>query len=111
MDNRWSTVLGTRIVDDSSPVWIALTFGSSEVASIRARRIVACVNACRGIDVERLERFENLAEMLEFGVIAEQQRDALLEIVKYAVDNSEFNSQKFDEMCRDAILKISHGEG
>lgn len=79
--------------DEACPdiVWISAP-GETEIAMIPdgrigdARRIVACVNACAGIDTDFLERTH--AEGYESGfrkhIECEQQRDKLLSAVKLA---------------------------
>lgn len=56
-----------------------------------ARRIVACVNACAGIENDELERV-GYTELLESHRCYEQQRDELLMLVKraYRKKNAEY---------------------
>ena len=70
-----------------------------------ARRIVACVNACAGIDTELLEIIEDNDKTLA-GVIAnvEKQRDELLAAIEAIAINSE-ECLDFDE-CTAMLVSI-----
>ena len=76
-----SDVCWTRIADGS---WLD-SDKTIDADYENARRIVACVNACAGIDTELLEIIEDNDKTLA-GVIAnvEKQRDELLAAIKRA---------------------------
>ena len=98
---KWSLVpfgcQGPRIgIQDANGKWVGEE-GYSEIELIprfsaeHARRIVACVNACDGLDTDKLERMPApFAQMLNFGFLElweqyatiKAQRDELLEVCK-----------------------------
>lgn len=75
-----------------------------------ARRIVACVNACAGIDIKFLEDFSILHEIKESKERrekAESQRDELLAALKGLLD-PENDSDESYRVAYDAIRKIEN---
>lgn len=72
--------------DDNSNVAQCLTgdnVGGDDIAKANARRIVACVNACKGIFTEGLEKLvAGLADQPIAYVGMKQQRDALAEALR-----------------------------
>lgn len=71
--------------EDSGLIWISVNGCSGAEAEANARRIVACVNACAGVQTETLERVPlNLKtiEMAQRIESEEKQRDQLLEALE-----------------------------
>ena len=61
---------------DSRRITFTQREGSTDEAN--ARRIVACVNACKGISTEDLETLPTLQTALDEAALIEKQRDELL---------------------------------
>jgi hypothetical protein len=66
---------------------------SISYAAANARRIVACVNHCVGIETEKLENSPfNYVQMLDHSKAMQAQRDKLLAAVKGCVENMEYST-------------------
>lgn len=90
---------------------------SGDDAKENARRIVACVNACAGIDTELLEIIADNDKTLA-GVITEleKQRDTFLAALERIVDSDEYTGDSFvcdfatlQSVARAAIASVKGG--
>lgn len=85
-----------------------------------ARRIVACVNACAGIDTDNLEKFPGWAKQgFDQGIAIRKQRDELLAALKAVLrvsdeagEDDEYSREWQDaiEVMRAAIAKAEAAE-
>lgn len=96
--------------DDGSLICNMSGWRNPAANKANARRIVACVNACKGIKTEDLESVPDFALMGSATIEkVEQQRDELLEALKamlthMGMDEDEWNKPTFDQ-ARAAIAK------
>lgn len=87
-----------------------------DVDEANARRIVACVNACRDIPTEWLEANEIGPHVSMCGLnqmAAEQQRDKLLEALKFAeftMDDCPYTCDAFKEVIKKSQAIIAEVE-
>jgi protein tyrosine phosphatase (PTP) superfamily phosphohydrolase (DUF442 family) len=82
------------------------------------RRIVACVNACRGLPTEELEQKGFVAAVGTQLLKVEQQRDELLEALNEAVETIEWMNgcssparNVVEEAIRDGLAAIAKAKG
>ena len=54
-----------------------------------------------------LELAKKLDQCLAAQVKLQEERDAVVKALEYAVDNSEFNSEVFDRIARAALAQVS----
>ncbi|CAJ1837352.1 MULTISPECIES: hypothetical protein [Aeromonas] len=73
-----------------------------------ARRIVACVNACRGLPTDELEQKGLVAAVGTQLLEADQQRDELLEALEALFHEA---SQQNLRKANDVIVKFKGGKG
>lgn len=106
---------------------LAIVHGHSmENAEANARRIVACVNACEGLDTKMIERFplNKLGDCLDGGIAytlealeLKQQRDELASLLQDAVIDMEADQSPSEErepwleQARAAIANATKGAG
>lgn len=92
---------------DQDPTYFGAVYSQDD-----ARRIVACVNACAGIDNETLDMPGTLADLIKY---QEAQRDDLLEALKVLVREYYNNSSRANIInalikARAAIEKVESGK-
>jgi len=83
--------------------------GGADEADANARRIVACVNACEGIDTSLLEQLRFPLSVLhrrELELLA--QRDELLMALQLVVANTS-DGEMLNKMARAAIARVEGG--
>lgn len=93
--------------------------GGPEVAEYNARRIVACVNACQGVDTAALSELPGgkLSGLMDFMEFAQQQmhdirqqRDELLALLQRALSSGLFDDMRmFSRDVRAALAKAAPG--
>lgn len=105
-------------LEGRAAIAVCLDFGFNNLGmrESNARRIVACVNACAGIDTAYLESQDNLATYARRMAI---QRDELLAALKLIIENDgAYGSKCFDaqNLCKGrdlaftAIAKAESGQ-
>lgn len=84
----------------------------SEEGKSNARRIVACVNACRGLSTDDLERKGLVAAVGNQLLDIEKQRDELLEALKHLHHNAKESGAEMGlalDVAESAIAKAKGG--
>ena len=87
--------------------------GDDQIASkegkANARRIVACVNSCRGLPTDELEQKGLVAAVGTQLLDVERQRDELLAALDEISKLPSYRQDECSEMARDAIAKANGG--